>query len=154
MMDRLTMKARCFCPSYYFLGFLTLSYLGSLVSDRQTSSIIWAANLKFWCEVALGGPLHWSVPSRHLADHPDSDGQCFGLSLMQKRPLIYPFVATTSDIIPHNLHLKFLECSSQSTEEAWQEFMERLTHLTHVFDVAPVWKMMSEVQLNVHALAK
>lgn len=76
-----------------FLEFLTLSSSGSLVSHRGTSLVVWGANLKVSlgtvvCEAACHVCVGWSSSPKRLADHPDSDGQCFGLPLMRKGPPI------------------------------------------------------------------
>lgn len=120
---------------------------------------IWSLVCALWCEVACTVCFGWSSSLKHTLQASRWPPwlwrtQCFGLSLMQKGPLIHAFLATTSDIIPHNLHLKLVQCSYQSTEEAWQEFIERLTNLTRVFEVAPVWKITPGVQLHIHILAK
>lgn len=142
----------------------TFPSLGSLVSHRETSFISWGANLKFrsvLCGVrepalsALGGPLHWSVPSRHLADHPVSDGQCFRLPLMQKGPLIYPFLTTpqTSSLITCTWGF-FNAASSRLKTPDRNLLYWAFNQLNTCFDVAPVWKMTPGLQLNIHRLAK
>lgn len=52
-----------------------------------------------------------SIPC--LADHPDSDGRTvLGCHSGRKGPLIYPFLTSTSDVIPCNLHLSFLSLAT------------------------------------------
>lgn len=162
MMDGFSMMTWCFPQWLVSEVSHTFPSEGLSAGERHFSSLfitqIWSLVCTLWCEVACTVCFGWSSSLKRtlLASRWPPwlwRTQCFGLSLMQKGPLIHPFLATTSDIIPHNLHLKLQQCSYQSPEEAWQEFIVRLTNLTHVFEVAPVWKIMPGVQLNIHTPA-
>lgn len=122
----------------------------------------WGVNLKFGLYSVVWGSLHcllWVVLFTEA--YPNSgislttltllDAVFWAATRVERAPDLSPWPQTPSLI---TCTWKFPWCGYRSTEEAWQEFIERLTNLTHVFDVAPVWKAMPGVWLNIHAAAK